>query len=166
MRMILGLATAVMMLAINVEAKDWETDFAKTSAAAKESGKYILLDFSGSDWCGWCVRLDKEVFSTKEFHEYEEGNLHCVLVDSPRKKKLSDKLNKQNGELKNKYGVHGYPTVIILSPNGELVGKTGYQEGGPKEYVKHLEKMIGKHKAEQKKVETEQKRDPSVHSTR
>ena len=143
----MGIAGIIMMMALNVEAKNWETDFQKASASAKESGKYLLLDFSGSDWCGWCIKLEKEVFKKSVFKKYAKDNLVCVLLDFPKNKKQSKKLKKQNAELAKTYGIRGYPTVIVLSPDGELVDKTGYKKGGPKVYVKHLIEIIAKHKA-------------------
>lgn len=139
-RMVLAALAAAM--ATGAQALDWETDYAKAAAKAKDTGKYLLLDFSGSDWCGWCVRLDKEVFSKGEFRKFADQNLVCVLVDFPRRKKQDKDLKEQNSGLAKKYGVRGFPTVILLSPDEALVGQTGYQEGGPKEYVKHLQAMI------------------------
>ncbi|MEN7973719.1 MAG: thioredoxin family protein [Verrucomicrobiota bacterium] len=121
----------------------WETDFEKASAKAKAENKHILMDFSGSDWCGWCVKLDKEVFSRKAFREYAKENLILVLVDFPRAKSTqSAELKKQNEELKQKFGVRGFPTVYILSPEGKPVAKTGYQAGGPEAYIEHIKKLI------------------------
>jgi len=127
--------------------KEWTNNFKKASAQAKASGKYMLLDFSGSDWCGWCIKLEKEVFSKSEFKKFAAKSLVCVLLDFPRKKKQSSSLKQQNTALAKKYKVRGYPTVIILSPTGELAGTTGYQPGGPKAYIKHLQEIINKHKA-------------------
>jgi len=127
---------------------DWETDFEKASAAAGESGMYMLLDFSGSDWCGWCIKLDKEVFSKSEFKKFAEKNLVCVLVDFPRGKKQDDALKAQNRALAKKYEIEGYPTVIILAPDGSLAGRTGYQPGGPEKYIEHLKEIIDQHKRE------------------
>lgn len=143
---ILMAAAFVFALAVGAQAKDWETDFEKASAQAKESGRYMLLDFSGSDWCGWCIKLDKEVFSKKAFKDYAKENLVSVLLDFPRKAPQSSKLKKQNEALMQKYGIRGFPSVIVLSPTGELVGKTGYREGGPEAYVDHLKQMIEEHK--------------------
>ena len=139
---------AVLALAGIAEAKSWETDFAKASAEAKTSGKYMLLDFSGSDWCGWCKKLDEEVFSRAQFKKYAADNLECVLVDFPKQAPQSKKLKEQNKEMAAKYGIRGFPTVLILSPSGDLVGKTGYREGGSASYVEHLKEMIDKHKAD------------------
>ncbi len=121
----------------------WKTDFSKASAQAKAEGKYMLIDFSGSDWCGWCVKLDKEVFSQAAFKEYAKENLVLVLADFPRdKSKQSTALQKQNETLAEKYGVQGFPTVYILNPEGMPIDKTGYQAGGPEAYVDYIKKVI------------------------
>jgi thioredoxin-related protein len=135
---------AVVSMSAGVFAADgWETDFAKASAKAKAEGKHILIDFSGSDWCGWCVKLDKEVFSKKAFKSYAKENLILVLADFPRdKSKQSEELQKQNEELSKKYEVRGFPTVYILNPEGKAIDKTGYQAGGPEAYVAYLKKVI------------------------
>jgi len=141
-----SIVSLIALLGLKAQAANWETDFAKASTNASKNGLYMLLDFSGSDWCGWCMKLDKEVFSKNEFKTYATKNLACVLVDFPQQKKQSKKLKEQNSELAKKYGIRGYPTVIILSPEGDLVGQTGYKEGGPKTYVAHLQEMIDAYK--------------------
>lgn len=138
--------TMVLVGSMSAKAGEWETDFAKASETAKKEGKHMLLDFSGSDWCGWCMKLDKEVFKKSEFKEYAKQNLVLVLLDFPQSKPQSKKLKEQNKDLAKKYEIKGYPSVIILSPDGELVGKTGYQPGGPEKYVESLKAMIGKGK--------------------
>ena len=141
------LISIVMLYCTRVEATDWETDFKKASSAAKGSGKYIMLDFSGSDWCGWCIKLEKEVFSQDAFKDFAEKNLVCVLVDFQQKKRQTREREQQNRDLATKYGIRGYPTIIILSPDGEPVGKTGYLQGGPWKYAQHLNEIIERHKA-------------------
>lgn len=137
----------VMMPCSKTEAKEWRTDFKNAATAAKASGKYILLDFSGSDWCVWCKRLEKEVFSQDAFKKFAEDNLVCVLIDFPSAKEQPKELKQQNMDLVRKYDIKGYPTVIILSPDGKLVGKTGYMQGGPWEYARHLKKIIDEYKS-------------------
>jgi len=137
----------VMMYCTSSEALDWETDFKKASSTAKDSGKYIMLDFSGSDWCGWCIKLKKEVFSQNAFNDFAKENLVCVSVDFPRKKKQAGELKQQNRDLAIKYRIQGYPTIIILSPDGEQVGLTGYLQGGSKNYAQHLNEIIERHRA-------------------
>ena len=143
------LIVIVMLCSSKSEATNWETDFEKALSDAKTSGKYILLDFSGSDWCGWCIRLEKEVFSQDAFKDFAEENLVCVLVDFPRAKEQTEKLKQQNLDLARKHSIRGYPTIIILSPDGKPVGKTGYQQGGPWEYARHLKEIIDDYKEKQ-----------------
>lgn len=140
--MVSVVSICILVLAKAACGAEWGTDFAKSSAAAEKAGKYMLLDFSGSDWCGWCMKLDKEVFSKPEFKEYAGKSLELVLVDFPRRKPQSAAVKKQNAGLAEKYGIQGYPTVIVLAPDGKLVGKTGYQPGGATKYVEQLKGMI------------------------
>ncbi len=131
----------------------WMTDFAKAKEKAKAENKSILVDFSGSDWCSWCIKLDKEVFSQEAFKAFAKDNLVLVLLDYPRdKSKMSAELQKQNEQLAKDFKVEGFPTVFILDSKGKTVAKTGYKAGGAEEYVKHLKKLIGKveAKAEEK----------------
>jgi thioredoxin-related protein len=124
-------------------AAGWESDFDKAAAKAKAEGKHILIDFSGSDWCGWCIKLDKEVFSQSAFKQYAKDNLVLVLADFPSdKSKQSAAVQKQNDELAKKFGVKGFPTVFLLNSEGKPLAKTGYQAGGPEAYVEHIKKLI------------------------
>jgi protein disulfide-isomerase len=122
-------------------AKDgWLDDFEKARAQAKTEGKRILLDFTGSDWCGWCKKLDAEVFSQKEFKDYAAKKLVLVEVDFPHGFKLPEATQKQNEALAKKHNIQGYPTVIVTSPSGIKKGQLGYMEGGPKAFINALEK--------------------------
>jgi thioredoxin-related protein len=121
----------------------WLTDFDKAKAEAKEKNRPILIDFSGSDWCGWCIKLDKEVFQKDEFKAYADDNLVLMLADFPSdKSKQSADVIKQNEKLAKEFGVRGFPTVFVLGADGEIIGKTGYQKGGPEAYVTHIKKII------------------------
>ena len=143
------LLMGVVLLAVTTSthaASHWETDFEHAQKLASESGKYMLLDFTGSDWCGWCIRLKDEVFSKKSFLAYAKEKLVLVQVDFPRKKAQSKELKEQNRALASKYGIRGYPTIIILSPTGDFIQQTGYQAGGAEAYVEHLEELIAQSK--------------------
>jgi protein disulfide-isomerase len=124
----------------------WTENFDEALAQAKESGKYVLVDFTGSDWCGWCKKLDKEVFGKKEFKEYAEQNLVCVLIDFPRQKPQSNKQKEANQALMEKYAVQGFPTILLFSPQGDVAATTGYEPGGAEAYIKHLQGLIDQHK--------------------
>jgi len=131
----------------------FQTDFKKASEQAKKENKFMLVDFSGSDWCGWCVKLDKEVFSKPAFEKYAKENLVCVLLDFPKKTKIEKSLLKQNRELANKYKIRGYPTVLIMNPDGEVVEKTGYRPGGAEKYVSFIKGVIEKNTKKEEKKE-------------
>ncbi len=120
----------------------WFTDFEAAKAKAKAEQKPLLLDFTGSDWCGWCIKLDKEVFSQDAFKAYAEESLVLVEIDFPRKNDQTDETKAQNNALKDKYKIRGFPTIVILSPEGELIEKTGYQPGGAEAYVSHIKEIL------------------------
>ncbi len=120
----------------------WRTDFEAAKAKAKAEKKFLLVDFTGSDWCIWCKRLKTEVFDKDEFQN--EAPKHFVLVelDFPATKKLPDELKEQNDALQKKYKIQGFPTVLVMDPQGEVVAHTGYQPGGPQGYVKQLAEFL------------------------
>lgn len=108
-------------------------------AAAKASGKYVYACFSGSDWCGWCKKLDREVFAKKEFLDGVTNDYVLVFIDNPSNKDvLSAHAKKENKKLTEKYGIEGFPTAIVFSSEGEKIAQTGYRKGGPGPYAKYL----------------------------
>jgi thioredoxin-related protein len=119
----------------------WTTDYNKALAQAKTENKMVLVDFTGSDWCPWCIKLDKEVFDTAKFKEYAKQNLILVECDFPRTKELPAALKKQNDALQDKYGIDGYPTVVVLDSDGKKVGELGYAPGGPDVFLASLQKL-------------------------
>lgn len=140
-KLALCLLTCFAMLQVNAAELPWTTDLPKAQAKAKAENKLVMLDFTGSDWCGWCIKLNKEVFSTPEFVAYAQKNLVPVEVDFPNKKKQSAELKKANNALQKKYGIEGYPTIIVLNGDGKKVGELGYLPGGPKPFIAELEKL-------------------------
>jgi len=123
-------------------AEAWLTSYEAAMKAAKESGKPVLVDFTGSDWCGWCIKLHDEVFSKPAFREWAEENVILLELDFPRRTPQSAELKKQNAALAKKYGVRGYPTVLFLDANGEIVGRSGYKPGGPELWTADADKQL------------------------
>ena len=140
-RSILLLLAFVLLATSPAFADEWQTDYKAALQQATKEKKMVLVDFTGSDWCGWCIKLDKEVFSKSEFKNYAKKNLILLKVDFPRSKPQSAGLKQQNQELKQKFAIQGYPTVIVLYSNGQQAGKLGYMEGGPKAFLGELDKL-------------------------
>jgi len=141
MKKILGtLLAATLLWSVNAAETVWQTDLPKAEAQAKTENKIVLLDFTGSDWCGWCIKFRKEVLDTPEFQAYATKNVVLVEVDFPNKKAITDDLKKANAALKTKYDVSGFPTLIVLDSNGKEIGRqVGYAEGGPSAFTAKLE---------------------------
>jgi len=119
----------------------WLTNYKQAQEQAKTNKKLLLLDFTGSDWCGWCIKLEREVFSRPEFKEYATENLVLLEVDFPRGKRLSATEQSQNEELAERHGVQGFPTIVVLDSEGRKVGELGYTPGGPSAFIAQLEKL-------------------------
>ena len=128
--------------AVTAEKTAWLTSFDDAKAEAAKRKVPILADFSGSDWCGWCIKLDREVFSKSEFKEYAGANLVLLMVDFPRSKEQSAEVKKQNSKLSDQYQIEGFPTVLLLDAQGKELARTGYQPGGAAAYVAHLKSLI------------------------
>ena len=122
----------------------WIEDFEAAKASAAKEGKYILTVFSGSDWCGFCRKLDSEVFSQAEFRKKAAEKYVLVMIDSPRdKSRLSKLAAEQNPELVRRFGIRGYPTVIVADAYGDAVSRSsGYKRGGPAGYLKVLDELM------------------------
>lgn len=122
---------------------NWLIDFEAAKAIALAEGKPMLLNFSGSDWCILCIKLQEEVFSQDAFVEYSDASLVLVSLDFPIDEfELPIEVTQQNKMLYLKYNVPGFPMIVILSPEGELVGKTTYQRGGAEAYVEHIKEFV------------------------
>ena len=122
---------------------DWMTDYTKALAKAKKEKKVVLADFTGSDWCGWCVKLKDEVFSKPEFQAWAKQHVVLLELDFPKKKQLPDDLKKQNEKLQQEYRIEGFPTIVFIDAKGKAVGRSGYVEGGPDAWIAAAEKELG-----------------------
>jgi protein disulfide-isomerase len=132
------------MFQAGAEELKWETNLPEAQAKAKTENKLVIMDFTGSDWCPWCIKLKKEVFSTPEFQEYAKKNLVPVEVDFPRSKPQPAELKEANAKLQKKYKIEGYPTVIVLNSAGKKVGEMGYEPGGPQPFIAKLDALKDK----------------------
>jgi protein disulfide-isomerase len=110
---------------VSFAAAGWTDNYEKALAQAKAEKKLVLLDFTGSDWCGWCIKLDKEVFAKPEFKKFAKENLVPVTLDFPQGKKLAKHTVDQNAKLKSEHGVTGFPTIVLLDADGKTINKWG-----------------------------------------
>lgn len=122
----------------------WTDSLDKAIAQAKAEGKVILLDFTGSDWCGFCKKLKAAVFDTDDFKAYAKQNLVLVEVDFPHQKQLSAEVKAQNEKLKEKYRPDGYPTVVFITPNGNELGRIVGFDGDAKAWSKEAADYVKK----------------------
>lgn len=142
----LGLfASLLLLVAFSAHAEGgWLTDHAKALEKAKTENKPLVMNFTGSDWCSWCIKLEKEVFATSPFKSYAEKNLVLLKLDFPRRHALPAAEQKQNEALAEKYGIRGFPTIVVLNSEGDQIGQLGYRPGGPKAWIAELEKATKK----------------------
>jgi len=118
--------TSILFSTILFLNASWQTDFERAKSEAKTENKFILLNFSGSDWCGPCIRLHKEIFDSEVFTKYADENLVLVNADFPRLKKnmLSKEQQKQNDALADKYNTDGaFPLTLLLDADGKVIKK-------------------------------------------
>lgn len=133
------LSTLLLTLTALAGKPGWEENYENALAEAKEGGKLVLLDFTGSDWCGWCMKIDEEVFSKSAFKKFAKDNLVLVELDYPRGKSQTKKLKEQNAGLRTQFGVRGYPTIIIVDATGKEQARWG---GYSKEFLSELKEKV------------------------
>lgn len=135
---------------VSAQELTWHTDMNKAIEIANKEKKPLFLFFTGSDWCGWCIRLQNEVFKKPEFSEWAKKNIVLVELDFPRRTKLDSKIQQQNAELQNLFQVRGYPTVWFVNPeikkdksvNLQQIGKIGYVAGGPEKWIEAANQVL------------------------
>ncbi len=139
----------------------WHTDVKEAIAISTKENKPMLLFFTGSDWCGWCIRLQKEVLHTPEFKSWAKDKVVLVELDFPRRAPQSVELKRQNSELQQAFGVQGYPTIHFANgatkdgkSSFQGLGSSGYVAGGPAAWLAVADGIL---KTNVKVAESEQK---------
>ena len=140
------LASLLLALTVSLSTaagEGWMTDFEAAKQKAAAENKDLLVDFTGSDWCGWCIKLVDEVFKHDAFKQGAADNFVLVELDFPQdKSKLDEATQKQNEMLQKKYSIQGFPTILLLDDQGRPYAQTGYQAGGPEKYLTHLDGLL------------------------
>ena len=135
------------LIAAEDKSATWTEDFKAALAESKKTGKPILIDFTGSDWCGFCKVQTKEVFSTEEFKKWAADNVVLFKADYPRKAQDAA-VKKQNAELKGKYQPRGFPTIVFIDAKGTELGRwAGYGPGtGTEKWIAKAAPIVAKAK--------------------
>ena len=140
------LASLLLALTVSISTAagdEWMTDFEAAKQKAAAENKDLLVNFTGSDWCSWCIKLVDEVFKHDAFKKGVADNFVLVELDFPQdKSKLDESTQKQNEMLQEKYSIQGFPTILLLDDQGRPYAQTGYQAGGPEKYLAHLDKLL------------------------
>lgn len=151
----LALTLFLVLGSLTIQAQEltWQTDINKAMEISKKTKKPLLLFFTGSDWCGWCIRLQKEVLKTPEFAKWANDNVVLVELDFPRRTPQQPEIQKQNMELQQAFAVQGYPTVWFAKAtkkdgkiNFEQLGSTGYVAGGPAAWLAAANQILANKK--------------------
>src|SRR5262245_29757309 len=143
MRKIYGVLFLAALVASLRAELNWQTNLEAAKERAKKENKALLLDFTGSDWCGYCIKLKKAVWDKPEFEKFAEKNFVLVELDYPMKKKLPAEVKKQNDALSKKFDIGGYPTVMVMDSEGKELGRVvGYEGDTADAYIKRLEKFL------------------------
>ena len=138
-----GGRTANGVLCKGDAAGEWTHDWEAVTAAAKADGGAVFVNFTGSDWCGWCRLMDRQVFSTDEWKEWAKGSgVHFAWVDFPEDVSLlpDKQTQERNEKLSRQYEVEGFPTYFLLDSEGEAVWQGGAsREATPEKFIAELE---------------------------
>lgn len=126
---------------------NWLTDFNKAKTEAATSGKYVLINFSGSDWCGPCIRLHKDIFESEAFMKYAQKNLVLVNADFPRLKKhrLPAEQQRRNDALAEQFNPQGhFPYTVLVDAGGKIVKAwDGYPNETPEKFLSDINAVTG-----------------------
>lgn len=148
-----ALCGAALTLSAAPPDKSWFTNFHEAKAEAEKKNLPMFLFFTGSDWCPWCERLTAETLDTAKFRDFVKDKFVLVFLDFPRKSILPEAVEWQNKKLSNRYGVEGFPTVIITEPNGRKIVELGYE--ATDRFLLQLQRVLDFRKAQSEKAAIE-----------
>lgn len=141
----IALCLATLVGAVEGAGVNWMTNYDQAVEAGKQSNKPLVLLFTGSDWCTWCIKLERESLDTPEFASAVDGKFIFVKLDFPRSTLSNVGNSSQNDALRDKFKVMGFPTVVIVDPaTGKKIASTGYKAGGGRQYAQHLLSLAGR----------------------
>ncbi len=151
-KFLLTIVVVLCCVATQAQEIEWQTDIKKAVQMSTKSKKPMLLFFTGSDWCGWCIRLQKEVLKTPEFAAWAKENVVLVELDYPRRTPQTPELKQQNAALQQFFGIRGYPTIWFANGSTDKDGKTafiqlgstGYVAGGPSAWLSTANRILKK----------------------
>lgn len=129
------LGVSLMTLCTCAIASDWYTDYDEGLAQAKKENRNMMILFTGSDWCGWCKKLQAEILTKEEFTKYAQENLVLIEQDFPKANKPSKEVQAKRQALAKKYSIRGYPTIVLLTPEEKDFGRMGYMRDGPSGFI-------------------------------
>ncbi|MCC9071980.1 thioredoxin family protein [Flavobacterium sp. F-65] len=148
-KIFIALLLVLGSFAVQAQELKWYTDVKEAIAVSNKEKKPMLLFFTGSDWCGWCIRLQSEVLKTAEFNKWAKDNVVLVELDFPRRTPQTPQVKAQNNELQQVFGIQGFPTVYFTNAenkdgkvNFQGLGTTGYVAGGPSAWLAVANEII------------------------
>jgi protein disulfide-isomerase len=144
------LAVFISVKSMAQEKLTWHTDMNKAFELAEKENKTLMLFFTGSDWCGWCIRLQNEVLKTPDFEKWAKDKVVLVELDFPRKTPQDKEIQIQNYQMQKMFNVRGYPTVFFANPektaegkkNLNTLGSTGYVRGGAEKWLEVANNIV------------------------
>lgn len=134
-----------LFLSAMTSAQSWEARYDDALSLAHETDRPLIVVFSGSDWCAPCIKLERDIWQSKDFREYAAEHFILYRADFPKKKKnrLSEELSEENGKLSEKFNPNGYfPLVVLVNPKEQVLGTTSYKKLSPTEYITHLNSFL------------------------
>ncbi len=143
----------LVFASVTIQAQEeltWHTDLNKATEIARQEQKPLFLFFTGSDWCGWCIRLQNEVFKKPEFVTWAKEKVVLVELDFPRRTPQSAEIKLQNNQMQQLFAIQGYPSIRFVKPtvkadgktNFEEIGKSSYMAGGPSVWIANADQSL------------------------